>query len=96
MANIPGEAARLVAAGRRRILRSCLLWGVPLLAILVLIGLQLAGAVRLEKHFEAEPRVFMPALAGLALFQFLCLAIGVLQGWGCIRRAGRLRRYNRP
>jgi hypothetical protein len=91
MAKVSGEADRLLQAGRKRILRTCLLWGGPLVAILVLIGLQCAGAIRLEEYFEAERRVFLPALAGLALFQLLCVAIGVLQGWGCIRRARQLR-----
>jgi hypothetical protein len=96
MANVPSEADRLLEAGRKTILRTCLIWGGPLLAILVLVGLQCAGAVRLEEYFEAEQRVFLPALAGLALFQFLCVAIGVLQGWGCIRRARQLRQDSAP
>jgi hypothetical protein len=31
------------------------------------------------------------ALGGFALFQFLIVAIGVLQGWAGIRRANQLR-----
>src|SRR5207253_4116165 len=69
----------------------------PLLALLVLAGLQYAGAVRLEEYLAAapnkvEPRVVWLVLAGLALPHFLCGAIGVLQGWGCMRRAKQLRR----
>ena len=86
MANVPSEADRLHEAGRKKILRTCLLWGGPLLAILVLAGLQCAGAVRLEEYFAADPgkvdpRVIWRALAVLALFQLLFVAIGVRQGW---------------
>jgi len=82
MAHVPSEADRLLEAGRKKILRACLLFGGPLLGILVLAGLQCAGAVRLEAYFEAEQRVFLPALAVLALFQFLLAAIGVLPRLG--------------
>ena len=99
MANVPSEADRLLEAGRKKTLRACLLWGGPLLAILVLAGLQCAGAVRLEEYFAADPdkvdrRVIWLALAGLALFQFLCVAIGVLQGWAGMRRAKQLRQQS--
>ena len=99
MPNVPSEADRLLEAGRKKALRACLLWGGPLLAILVLAGLQLAGAVRLEEYFWADPRrvdlrVLWLALAGLALLQFLCGAIGVLQGWVWVRRAGRPRQLS--
>ena len=92
MANVSGEADRLLEAGRKKILRTCLIWGGPLLVLLVVIGLQCAGRIHLEEAFEAEQRVFLPALAGLALFQFLCMALGVLQGWGAIRRARQLQK----
>ena len=99
MANVPSEADRLHEAGRNKILRVCLLWGGPLLAILVAAGLQYAGAVHLEDYFWANPdRVDLPklwlALAGLASFQFLCVAIGVLQGWAGMRRAKQLRQQS--
>jgi hypothetical protein len=100
MANLPGEADRLLEAGRKKILRACLLWGVPLLVILVLAALQAAGTVRLEEYFAAPPnkvdrRVVWQALGVLALLQFLFVAIGVLQGWVCMRRA-RLLRQSAP
>jgi hypothetical protein len=96
MANIPSEADRLLEAGRKKILRTCLLWGGPLLAILVLAGFQYAGAIRLEEYFAAAPnkvapRVIWQVLAVLALLQFLFVAIGVRQGWVCMRRAKQLR-----
>ena len=101
MANVPNEADRLLEAGRKKILRACLLWGGPLLAILVLAGLQYAGAIRLEEHFAADPDKIDPGkiwlvLGGLGLVQFLCVAIGVLQGWGCLRRARQLRQDSAP
>src|SRR5438132_11258753 len=101
MANVPSEADQLLEAGRKKLLRTCLLWGGPLLAILVLAGLQGAGAVRLEEYLAAapnkvEPRVVWLVLAGLALPHFLCGAIGVLQGWGCMRRAKQLRQQSAP
>ena len=101
MANVPSEADRLLQAGRRKILRACLLWGVPLLAILVAAGLQYVGAVHLEEYFWADPnKVDLPklwlALAGLALWQFLFVAIGVLQGWAGMRRAKQLRQQSAP
>jgi hypothetical protein len=101
MANVPSEADRLLEAGRKKILRTCLLWGIPLLAILVVAGLQRAGAVRLEDYFWADPdkveqRVLWQALAALALFQFLFVAIGVVQGWGAMRRAKQLRQQSAP
>jgi hypothetical protein len=101
MANVPSEADRLLEAGRKKILRTCLLWGGPLLAILVLAGLQYAGAVRLEEYLAAPPhkvdqRVVWWALAVLALLQFLFGAIGVLQGWACMRRAKQLRQQSAP
>jgi hypothetical protein len=101
MANVPGEADRLLQAGRKKILHTCLLFGVPLLAILVLAGLQYAGAVRLEEYFtaapdKADPRVAWRALAVLALVQFLFVAIGVLQGWAGMRRARQLRQQSVP
>ena len=96
MANAPNEADRLLEARRKKTLRACLLWGGPLLAILVVAGLQGAGAVRLEEYFAAAPdkldrRVIWLALAVLAWLQFLFGAIGVLQGWACMRRARQLR-----
>src|SRR5262245_21999587 len=96
MANVPSEADRLLEAGRKKILRTCLRWGVPLLAIFVIAGLQRAGEVRLEEYFWTDPakadeRMLWQVLAGLALFQFLCVAIGVLQGWAAMRRAKQLR-----
>src|SRR5262249_2896085 len=101
MADVPSEADRLFEAGQRKILHTCLLWGVPLLAILVLAGLQGAGTVRLEEYFvadpdKADPRVAWQALAVLALLQFLFVAIGVLQGWGAMRRARQLRQQSAP
>jgi hypothetical protein len=101
MTNVPSEADRLLEAGRRKILRTCLLFGGPLLAILVVAGLQWAGAVRLEEYFtappdKADPRVAWQALAVLALLQFLFVAIGVLQGWAAIRRAKQLRQQSAP
>ena len=101
MANVPSEADRLLEAGRKKILRSCLLWGGPLLAILVVAGLQYAGAVRLEEYLADDPakldqRVVWTALAVLALLQFLFVAIGVLQGWLCVRRAKQLRQQSAP
>jgi hypothetical protein len=101
MANVPGEADRLREAGRKKILHSCLLWGGPLLVILVVAGLQGAGAIRLEEYLavppdKVDPRVVWSALAGLALFQFLCGAVGVLQGWSAMRRAKRLRQESAP
>src|SRR5262245_48532108 len=104
MANVASEADRLLESGRKKALRACLLWGGPLLAILVLAGLQWAGAVRLEGWFAADPdkidrRVIWLALAGLALFQFLFAAIGVHQGWVWMQRARQLRqpvRRKRP
>jgi hypothetical protein len=101
MANVPSEADRLLEAGRNKILRTCLLWGGPLLAILVIAGLQYAGAVRLEEYFaddpnKIEPRVIWLLLALLALLQFLFVAIGVLQGWACMRRARQLRQQTVP
>jgi hypothetical protein len=85
MANVANEADRLLEAGRKKILRTCLLFGGPLLAIMVLAGFQYAGAVRLEEYFAADPDkvdqgVVWRALAVLALLQFLCWGIGVLQG----------------
>jgi hypothetical protein len=101
MSNVPSEADQLLEAGRRKILRTCLLWGSPLLALLVLAGLQYAGAVRLEEYFAAPPnkvdrRVVWRALTALALLQFFFEAIGVLQGWACVRRAKRLRQQAAP
>ena len=101
MANVPNEADRLLEAGRKKILRTCLLWGGPLLAILVLAGLQCAGAVRLEEYLAADPhkvdqRVVWTALAVLALLQFLFVAVGVLQGWGSLRRAKQFRQQSAP
>jgi hypothetical protein len=101
MADVPSEADRLREAGRRKILRTCLLFGTPLLAILVAAGLQYAGAAHLEEYFWADPdKVDLPklwlVLAGLALWQFLFVAIGVLQGWGCMRRAKQLRQQSAP
>ncbi|MFL5341340.1 MAG: hypothetical protein ACJ8F7_14435 [Gemmataceae bacterium] len=101
MANVPSEADRLREAGRQKILRTCLFWGGPLLAILVLAGLQGAGTVHLEEYFavppdKVAPRVVWQILAVLASLQFLCWALGVLQGWGAIRRARRLRRQPDP
>jgi hypothetical protein len=99
MANDESEADRLLAAGRRRILRTCLLFGGPLVAILVLAGLQYAGAIRLEEYFAAapnkvDPRVIWQVLGVLASLQFLFVAIGVLQGWGCLRRGKLLRQQS--
>ena len=101
MASVPGEADRLREAGRKKILRACLLWGGPLLAILVLAGLQWAGAVRLEEYLAVDPDKIDPqtiwlTLAVLALFQFLFGAIGILQGWGTMRRAKQLRQSSAP
>lgn len=99
MANVVSEADRLLEAGGKKILRTCLLWGGPLLVILVFAGLQYAGAVRLEEYFWADParadrQVLWLALAVLALLQSLFVAIGVLQGWGAIRRAGQFRQQS--
>jgi hypothetical protein len=96
MANVPGAADRLLEAGRKKTLRACLLWGGPLLAILVLAALQGAGAVRLEEYFAADPakidrRSIWLALAGLALLQFLFAAIGVRQGWVLMLQARQFR-----
>jgi hypothetical protein len=96
MANVPSEADRLFRAGRNKIVRVCLIWGIPLLVILVFAGLQFAGVVHLEEYFvappdKADPRVAWQALAALAGVQFLCVALGVLQGWAGIRRARQLR-----
>src|SRR5438874_2257381 len=101
MANVPSEADRLLERGRKKILRTCLLWGGPLLAILVLAALQYAGAVRLEESFAAapnkvEPGVVWLVLAGLGWLPFLCGAIGVLQGWASMRRAKQLRQQPAP
>jgi hypothetical protein len=101
MANVPGEVERLLKAGRQKILRVCLIWGIPLLAILVFAGLQYADVVHLEEYFvappdKADPRVVWQALAALAAAQFLCVALGVLQGWAGIRQAKRLRRRSTP
>jgi hypothetical protein len=99
MANVPSEADRLFEAGRNKILRTCLLFGGPLLVLLVLAGLQCAGVVRLEEYFAADPakvdrQTLWLALGGLALFQFLIVAIGLLQGWTAMRRARHLRRQS--
>ena len=96
MTNVPSEVDRLLDAGRKKILRSCLLWGGPCLAIVVVGALQVAGVVHVEEYFavppnKADPRMVWMALGGLALFQFLIAALGVLQGWAAIRRAKRLR-----
>src|SRR6266700_633028 len=91
MANVPSEADRLLEAGRKKILRTCLLWGGPLLAILVLAGLQYAGAVRLEEHFAADPDKVDPRVIWRALAVF-----ALLQGWGCMRRAKQLRQPSAP
>jgi hypothetical protein len=101
MTNGSSEADRLHEAGRKKILRTCLLFGGPLLVILVLAGLQCAGAVRLEEYFWTDPdkvdlRAMWLALAVLALFQFLLVAIGVLQAWGAVRRAKQLRQQSAP
>src|SRR5260221_14364263 len=101
MANVPIAADRLRAAGRSKILRTCLLFGGPLLAILVAAGLQFAGTIHLEEYLAVPPnkvdqRVVWQLLAGLASLQFLLVAIGVLQGWGAIRRPRRLRRHSSP
>ena len=60
-----------------------------------------AGAVHLEEYFWTDPnkvdlRLLWLALAMLALPHFLIVAIGVLQGWGCIRRARQLRQQSAP
>lgn len=96
MANAPTDADRLLEAGSKKILRSCLLWGIPFLAVAVVAGLQYAGVVRLEEYFAADPanldpRVIWRILAVFALLQFLFGAIGVVQGWACMRRARQLR-----
>ncbi|HVS39551.1 MAG TPA: hypothetical protein VMS17_28600 [Gemmataceae bacterium] len=101
MADVPSDADRLREAGRKKILRTCLLWGVPLLALLAVAGLQYAGAIRLEEYMaeppdKADPRVVWSALGVLALLQFLCGAIGVFQGWAGIRRAKQLQRQSAP
>src|SRR5437764_468941 len=101
MVNVPNEADRLRAAGRSKILRTGLLFGGPLLAILVAAGLQFAGTIHLEEYLAVPPekldrRVVWQLLAGLASFQFLLVALGVLQGWGGIRRANQLRRQSGP
>src|SRR5262245_52848300 len=92
MAIVPSEADQLLQAGRAKILRTCLLWGGPLLVILVFAALQYGGVVRLEEYFvadleKADPRTAWRVLTVLALLQFLFVAIGVLQGWAAIRRA---------
>jgi len=99
MPDVPSEADRLHEAGRRKILRSCLLFGTPLLAILVVAGLQYAGAVHLEEYFWTDPdKVDLPklwlVLAVMASFQFLIVALGVLQGWAGMRRAEQLRQQS--
>jgi hypothetical protein len=96
MTNVPSEADRFRDAGRKQILRACLLSGGPLLTTLVLAGLQYAGAVRLDEYFVAEPdkvdqRLIFLGLAVLALLLLLFGATGVLGGWVLIRRAKRLR-----
>src|SRR5439155_815947 len=101
MANVPSESDRLLEAGRKKILRTCLLWGGPLLAIFTLAGLQCAGAVRLEEYFavdpgKVDPRIIWLALAMLASLQFLLGALGVFQGWGCMHRARQLRQQSAP
>ena len=101
MANVPSEADRLLEAGRKKILRSCFLFGGPPLAILVVAGLQCAGMVHVAEYFAVDPakadhRAIWLALAGLALFHFLCMGIGVRQGWGAIRRAKQLRQQSAP
>jgi len=101
MANVASEADRLREAGRKKILRTCLLWGGQLLAILVVAGLQYAGAIRLEEYFAADPdkidpRVIWKALAVFALLYFFFVTIGVLQGWGGMRRAKQLRQQSGP
>ena len=55
MANVPSEADRLRKAGRYKILRTCLLFGGPLLGILVAAGLQGAGAIHLEEYLAVPP-----------------------------------------
>jgi len=92
MAIVPSEADQLLQAGRAKILRTCLLWGGPLLVILVFAALQYGGVVRLEEYFvadpeKADPRTVWRVLIVLGLLQFLFVAIGVLQGWAAIRRA---------
>jgi hypothetical protein len=99
MATVPNEADRLLQAGRKQILRACLLFGGPLLAILVVAGLQYAGTVRLEGYFavdpdKIDPQVIWLALAVLALLLFLFGASGVLQGWVWMRRARQLRQQS--
>jgi hypothetical protein len=82
-------------------LLACLLWGVPLLAILVLAGLQYAGAVRLEEYIAADPdkadqRVIWLGLGVLALLLFLLGALGVRSGWALMRLARLLRQQSAP
>jgi hypothetical protein len=101
MANVPSEADRLYEAGRKKILHTCLLWGGQLVAILVLAGLQWAGTVRLEEYFWADQdkvdlQKLWLVLAVFALFQFFVVALGVLQGWGAMRRAKQLRQQSAP
>ena len=99
MADVPSEADRLHEAGRNKILRVCLIWGTPLLALLVVAGLQYAGSIHLEEYFWTDPdQVDLPKLwlwlALFASFQFLIVALGVLQGWAGMRRAGQLRQQS--
>jgi hypothetical protein len=101
MANVSSEADRLLEAGRKKILHTCFLCGGPLLAILVLAGLQGAGAVHLEEYMAVPPQkvdqqVVWSALGTLALFPFLGGALGVFQGCVAIRRAKHLRQQSAP
>lgn len=96
MTSVPTEADRLFEAGRKKLLRTCLLWGCPLLALVVFTALHCARVLPLEEYFEADPRAVCRALAALALFQFLIVAIGVFQGWSAMRRARKLRKQSAP
>lgn len=96
MSTTPGEAD-LRKAGRRKIATSCLMWGLPLLVIFAVAGMQYAGAIRLEEYFaqppnEVEPRVVWTILGVIGVLQFLFLTLGIFQGWNALRRAKQLRR----
>ena len=70
MADVPNEADRLHEAGRNKIVRTLLLWGIPVLAILVVAGLQYAGAIRLEEYLWEDPEKADPQLMWLLLGVF--------------------------
>jgi hypothetical protein len=91
------RAGQLLRQGRKKMLYSCAVFGVPVLLLLTTAGFQYAGILHLEEYFtpdhpeNVDPRLILTALGLAALLLGLFWGAGMIQAFVWLRQGTKLR-----